>query len=182
VITAAAAKITQFIVLKPRFEGFVLNTDAMTDIPNLAAILLSYFATARIPRCDRLWTCPTPDPSPRLSIKLLSIALKRENLIVRCHRQRLRGQLLEHGYRAFFDRIEIAEACGWRLHFFSLDPLTILVLHEASGSPWPGKRMVGPRPLSCARHVTYNHELYFKEKRWTWVLAVKTEIRDRITR
>ena len=47
-----------------------------------------------------------PDPSPTLRAKLLSIALRGENLIVRCHRESLRGQLLEHGHRAFFDRIE----------------------------------------------------------------------------
>ena len=74
-----------FIVSGTAFRGSVLNTDAMTDIPDLTVILLSNFVTVRIPRYERLWTCTLPDPSPALRTKLLSIALKGENLIVRCH-------------------------------------------------------------------------------------------------
>ena len=42
----------------------------------------------------------------------------------------LRGQLLEHGHRAFFDRIEGYGPAGWRLHFFCLDPAAVTVLHN----------------------------------------------------
>ena len=42
------ARTIQFIFLERRFEGSVLNTYAMTDIPHLTAILLSNFVTVRI--------------------------------------------------------------------------------------------------------------------------------------
>ena len=80
-----------------------------------------------------------PDPSPALLTKLLSIAVRGENLIVRCHRESLRGQLLEHGHRAFFDRIEGYGPAGWRLHFFCLDPAAVTVLHDiGQGACGPG--------------------------------------------
>jgi hypothetical protein len=102
----------------------------MTELPTIAATLLANFATVRIPRCERLWTWPVDDPSPRLRTRLLANALTGETLIGSCYRQCVRGHLLEAGYRAFFDRIEGGGTDGWRLHFFCLDPSAIQLLHD----------------------------------------------------
>jgi hypothetical protein len=102
----------------------------MTDLAPIAATLLANFVTVRIPRCERLWTWSEPDPSSRLRARLLANALAGETLIGGCHRQWVRGHLLEHGHRAFFDRMVGGGPDGWRLHFFCLDPSAIQLLHD----------------------------------------------------
>jgi hypothetical protein len=102
----------------------------MTELPTIAATLLANFATVRIPRCERLWTWPVDDPSPRLRTRLLANALAGETLIGSCYRQRVRCHLLATGHRAFFDRIEGGGRDGWRLHFFCYDPAIVLLLHD----------------------------------------------------
>jgi hypothetical protein len=102
----------------------------MTDITPIAAALLANFATVRIPKCERLWTWPVDDSSPRLRARLLADALAGGTLIGGCYRQHVRCHLLEAGYRAFFDRIEGGGTDGWRLHFFCLDPSAIQLLHD----------------------------------------------------
>jgi hypothetical protein len=88
----------------------------MTDLPTLAATLLANFVTVRTPRRERSGSWLDPDPSLRRHIESRSIALAGETLIARCHRTCLRGHLLEHEHRAFFDRLEGGGREGWRLH------------------------------------------------------------------
>jgi hypothetical protein len=107
-----------------------LNKFKMTDPASIAATLMANFATVRIPSCERLWTWPVDDPSPRLRARLLANALAGETLIVGCYREHVRCHLLEAGYRAFFDRIEGGGPDGWRLHFFCYDPAIVLLLHD----------------------------------------------------
>jgi hypothetical protein len=102
----------------------------MTDLAPIAATLLANFATVRIRRRERLWTWPYPDLSLRRHIGSRSIAFAGERLIAGCRRTRLRGHLLEHGHRAFFDRLEGGGPDGWRLHFFCYDPAAVLLLHD----------------------------------------------------
>jgi hypothetical protein len=111
----------------------------MTDLPTLAAILMTNFTTVKIPRCERLWSWSEPDPWLRRHIKSLSIALAGERLIADCHRHFLRQCLLEDGHRAFFDRIVGGGPDGWRLHFFCLDPSAVVLLCSAGvGQCGPG--------------------------------------------
>ena len=111
----------------------------MTDLERIAAILLANFVTVRVARCERLWRWQEADPSPRLRARLLVNALAGENLIASCHRQCVLGHLLEHGHRAFFDRIAGGVPDGWRLHFFCYDPATILLLYDTPvGKCGPG--------------------------------------------
>lgn len=118
------------MVLEQRFVATRLNTGAMTDLAPIAATLLANSATVRIPRCERLWTSPEPDPSPRLGERLLETTLAGETLIGSCYRQCVRCHLLEAGHSAFFDRMEGGGPDGWRLHFFCLDPSAIKLLHR----------------------------------------------------
>jgi hypothetical protein len=111
----------------------------MTDLTTLAAILLTNFATVRIPRCENLWISHVPDPSPKHRYRLLSRALAREAFIMSCHRQHLQHRLLEQGHRAFFDQIEGGGPDGWRLHFFCRDPTAVRVMHDVgAGVCGPG--------------------------------------------
>ena len=124
-----AAEIIKCVVLEQQFGAACaasrLNTRAMTELSTIAAALSANFATIRIPRCERLWKWPEPDPSPRLRAKPAANALAGETLIGSCHRQCVRGHLLEAGHRAFFDRIEGGGADGWRLHLFCLYPAAV---------------------------------------------------------
>jgi hypothetical protein len=114
----------------------------MPDLLTLAATLLANCMTVRIPRCERLWTWPVADPPPKLHAKLFANAVAGESLIIRCHRQYLRGHLLDQGYRAFFDRLEGGGPEGWRLHFFCLEPSALSVLRDAGvGECGPGDPM-----------------------------------------
>src|ERR1700719_2420090 len=111
----------------------------MTDLPTLAATLLTNFTTVRIPRRERPCSWPDPDLSLRRHIESRSIALARERLFADCHRHLLRQLLLDDGHRAFFDRIEGDGSDGWRLHFFCFDPSAATVLHAAGiGEAGPG--------------------------------------------
>ncbi len=102
----------------------------MTDLAPIAAILLANFATVRIPKCERLWRWPMSEASPRLRAKLLETALAGETLIGSCHPQCVRGHLLKHGHRAFFDRMEGVGHDGWRMHVFCYDPSAVMLLHD----------------------------------------------------
>ena len=102
----AATRTIRTIVLEQGFEGARLNTGTISDLQNLAATVLANFTTVRIPRCESLWTCLIPDPSPKHLHRLRSRALTRETFIMNCHRRHLQHRLLERGHRAFFDRIE----------------------------------------------------------------------------
>jgi hypothetical protein len=102
----------------------------MSDLQVLAATLLTNFATVRIARCESLWACSIPDPSPKLRHRLRSRALTRETFIMSCHRQHLQHRLVEPGHHAFFDRIEGGGTDGWRLHFFCRGPATVSVLYD----------------------------------------------------
>jgi hypothetical protein len=104
----------------------------MTDLPTLAATLLSNFATIRLRRREKLLTWPVSVLPLDLHCKVLEITLG-------CNRQYLRQRLLDDGHRAFFDRLEGDGLDGWRLHFFCLDPSAIPVLHNAGvGKCGPG--------------------------------------------
>jgi hypothetical protein len=136
---ATAARTMEFIVLAQGFDGRRLNRRAMTDLPTLAATLITNFASILVPRCERLWSWPDTRSSLRRHIKSLSIALAGERLIADCHRHVLRQRLLDAGHRAFFDRIEGGGPEGWRLHFFCLDPSAVVLLCGAGlGGCGPG--------------------------------------------
>jgi hypothetical protein len=125
----------------------------MTDLTSIATTLLANFATVRIPRCERLWAWPVDDPPPRLRARLLAIALAGEALIGGCHRQCVRGHLLEAGHRAFFDRIEDGGPDGWWLHFFCLDLSAIQLLHDIPvGQCGPGD----PLSFDAAKFVVHH--------------------------
>jgi hypothetical protein len=134
-----AAKIMQSMVLEQVPEGRRINTGTMTDLPTLAAILLSNFATVHIPRRESLWTDPKPELPLEAHCRSLAIAIKDGWLIARCHQQHLRLRILEAGHRGFLDRLEGGGPEGWRLHFFSLDPSIVTVLNHAGvGKCSPG--------------------------------------------
>ena len=112
----------------------------MTDLPTLAATLLTNFATIRLRRCERLWTWAVEDPSARPLLQVATDYAARSKLILGCNRQYLRQRLLDDGHRAFFDRLEGDGPHGWRLHFFCLDPSAIAVLYDAGlGECGPGE-------------------------------------------
>ena len=125
-----ATRTIRTIVLEQGFEGARLNTGTMSDLQILATTILANFTTARIPRCESLWTCSIPDPSPKRLHRLRSRALTRETFIMNCHRRHLQHRLLERGHRAFFDRIEGGGPDGWRLHFFCHDTEAVGVLYD----------------------------------------------------
>jgi hypothetical protein len=130
----------EFKVLEQRSEGRRINTSDMTDLPTLAATLLSNFATIRLRRSEQLWTGPVPDPPLHLHCRFVETATRVQNLILGCNRQYLRQCLLDDGYRAFFDRLEGGGPDGWRLHFFCLDLSAVHVLYGAGlGECGPGE-------------------------------------------
>ena len=83
----AATRTIRTIVLEQGFEGARLNTGTISDLQILAATVLANFTTVRIPRCESLWTCSIPDPSPKHLHRLRSRALTRETFIMNCHRR-----------------------------------------------------------------------------------------------
>ena len=109
----------------------------MTDLPTLAATLLTNFATVRIPSASG----SGHGRSQTRHSASTSIAVDRvgRSSAWAAIASLLRQHLLDDGHRAFFDRIEGDGPDGWRLHFFCLDPRPVTVLHAAElGECGPG--------------------------------------------
>jgi len=113
-----------------------LNTDAMTDLPTLAATLMSNFRTIRFPACVDRSAHSTPSHSDWW---MTAKARRAERLAVNAYRHQMRRELVEHGYHRFFHHLEADPEGGWRLHFFLADDTALSVLTEASdGESGPG--------------------------------------------
>ena len=143
----------------------------MTDLPTLAATLLSNFATVRIPRCESLWTAFDTDRSLERRCRSLAIAMRAEMINVGCHRLCLRQHLLDAGHRAFLDHIEGVGPDGWRVHFFLLDPEGVAVLRDAGlGECHPGDPVAFNAEEFITRRLRQleNTDRLNKPNDWVW--------------
>jgi hypothetical protein len=85
----------------------------MSDPATLAATLLANFRTVHIPASDRAEGQPT-------DWWAMAKARRAESRAAYACRDRLRRNLVQHGYHRFLDHLESDPAGGRRLHFLSL--------------------------------------------------------------
>ena len=131
-----AAKNMKIMVLGRLFGAIRLNTDAMTDLPTLAATLVANFLTIRFPTPVDRSGHSTPSHSDWWTTAKTRRA---ERLAVDAYRHQMRRQLIEHGHRRFLDHLEPDPEGGWRLHFFLADDAAMSLLTKASdGECGPG--------------------------------------------
>ena len=133
--TLLAAKTMQIMVLGHRSGATRLNNGAMTDLPTLAASLIANFWTIRFPSEDR----PTPASRSQPVWFQLAKARLAERRAANAYRDRVRRELVAHGYQRFLHYLERDPLEGWRLHILAVDADALLLLDRiADGQIGPG--------------------------------------------
>jgi hypothetical protein len=115
----------------------------MTDLSTLAATLLANYRTIRVPASgdhskaseDRCGQPTRPPPDWFQTVK----ARRAGRRAAETYRDRLRRELVEHGYHRFFHHLEADPEGGWRLHFFFADEHGLSILADINeGQCGPG--------------------------------------------
>ena len=133
--TLPAAKTIRSELLEHRSEGTRLNTGTMTDLLTLAATLLANFRTIRFPSEDR----PRQPARPQPDWLQLAKARLADRRVAYAYRDRIRRELVAHGYQRFLHHLEPDPEGGWRLHIFAADADAMLLLDRiADGQVGPG--------------------------------------------
>jgi hypothetical protein len=102
----------------------------MTDLQTLAATLLANFRTIRVaPALDsrsRPYACAAPAWFQEVKMR------RTDRRAAETYRDRVRRELVEHGYHRFFHHLEADPGGGWRVHFFVADEPALSILADIS--------------------------------------------------